>query len=190
MLVSVDPEKSRLVSEYTLLTTEIVLNETAMEESREYAVQIINSDKTEVTEHLNQIKELSVYVNKEKKRRDAARASLIVHEWGGKRSELQCLVRTPALKLNTVASHEKLCALYDKLMAKDEKIVGLRSKLKNQLTTKNSDQDRCKKLQEISSRLESELRGRDMLDKEREKLSTELMCVDKGVRSIVGDLLQ
>ncbi|KAG4064689.1 hypothetical protein PC123_g423 [Phytophthora cactorum] len=135
MLVSVDPEKSRLVSEYTLLTTEIVLNETAMEESREYAVQIINSDKTEVTEHLNQIKELSVYVNKEKKRRDAARASLIVHEWGGKRSELQCLVRTPALKLNTVASHEKLCALYDKLMAKDEKIVGLRSKLKNQLTT-------------------------------------------------------
>ncbi|KAG3105534.1 hypothetical protein PI124_g4899 [Phytophthora idaei] len=105
-----------------------------MEESREYAVQIINSDKTEVTERLHQIKELTVYVNKEKKRRDAARASLIVHEWSGKRSELQRLARTPALKLNTVASHEKLCALYDKLMAKDEKIVGLRSKLKNQLT--------------------------------------------------------
>ncbi|KAF1790787.1 hypothetical protein GQ600_15102 [Phytophthora cactorum] len=142
MLVSVDPEKSRLVR-------------------------------------------VDVYVNKEKKRRDAARASLIVHEWA-ERDRTASLVRTPALKLNTVASHEKLCALYDKLMAKDEKIVGLRSKLKNQLTTKNSDQDRCKKLQELSSRLESELRERDMLDKEREKLSTELMCVDKGVRKTVG----
>ncbi|POM62920.1 hypothetical protein PHPALM_27868 [Phytophthora palmivora] len=73
--------KKKLTKTYNCLNDQIVMNETAINDAAAYMKTIKDVDETMATEQQNQIMELVVSVNKEKEKRSAALAELIVQHW-------------------------------------------------------------------------------------------------------------
>ncbi|KAG7380938.1 hypothetical protein PHYPSEUDO_006612 [Phytophthora pseudosyringae] len=132
--VNAEPARKRLTKDYTRLSTQIVLNETAMKDSLAYVKTMRVVDEAEVEAHLSQIKELATCIDSEKQRRDTALAAVVAQEWKEQRTEFEYLVQHVDQTENPFASHEKLARIYNELSQNGVEVLALRSKLKNCLS--------------------------------------------------------
>jgi hypothetical protein len=115
-LAKTDPAQKRLVKDYTRLSNQIVMNETAMEDSLEYVETLESADDDEAAQHLSQIEELQSSIDNEKQRRDTTLAAVIAQEWKEKREGFERMVRRTNQAGTRHASHEQLAAVYSNLM--------------------------------------------------------------------------
>ncbi|KAG6612655.1 50S ribosomal protein L17 [Phytophthora cinnamomi] len=159
--------ETRQVEDYTRLTERIEQNETAMEDSLAYVQAIMTIDKAKATEHLGEIKELTVSINQDKRQRDASLAAMIAGEWGGNREEFDRLLARPLSPEAPTATHIKLASIPSKLGKKNEELLRLQSKVKNQLsrlTATDTERDaQLLTLSEVSSKLSAELSAKSQI---------------------------
>ncbi|KAE9294976.1 hypothetical protein PF008_g24395 [Phytophthora fragariae] len=126
-----DPLKLRLRDNYIRLSDQITVNEMAMEDLMAYVKTIETSDKDEASYNLIQIEEAAASVSEAKQLRDTALAVVVAHEWIGKESMLDKLLR-PSIdeNISDPEVHKKLALLYGKLQLKEERLEMLHEKLR------------------------------------------------------------
>ncbi|KAJ8558706.1 hypothetical protein ON010_g8742 [Phytophthora cinnamomi] len=184
--VDADLARKRLNDTYTHICDQIALNETAVDDALAYLKAIMNIDETQATEQLTEIKELTVLINQEKRRRDAAFAAMVAHEWKGRSEGLLRAVQQfdRAGKLN--ASHDRLLAMLVKLQQKREEALAVQVKLKNRLSwLKADDQGReaqFQELRQLSNKLVTALSVLSRMEECRQALCMDLLQSNESIR--------
>ncbi|KAF4318937.1 hypothetical protein BBO99_00006894 [Phytophthora kernoviae] len=191
--VNDNPKKKRLVEDYTHINDQISTNETAIQDTLAYVNLTADIDKAGTTEHLNQIKELTVSINKEKRRRDSVLAAMIAHDWVGKREELDDLLQSDIQIQTPSTSHEQLMAMYDKLKQKGDQVAVLQSKLQNQLSWVSAEDtsrdDTFQELEKLADQLKDELDVLSVLENQRQSVCVGFLRSNKGVHKMLVELL-
>ncbi|ETL97254.1 hypothetical protein L917_05428, partial [Phytophthora nicotianae] len=191
--VNADPAKECLTRDYTRLSTQIVMNETAMKDSLAY-VKNLGADEAEVKAHLTQITELATCIDSEKQRRDTALAAVIAQEWKEQRDEFQYIVQQVDQTDTMHASHEKLTRTYSDISQNDVEMLALQAKLKNRLSLlRGSDVYQDTQLQELemlSSRLAATLSERSLLEDQRQQLCMGLVRFSDAIFKLTMELIE
>ncbi|OWZ14331.1 hypothetical protein PHMEG_00012211 [Phytophthora megakarya] len=140
-------KKKKLTKAYNLLYDEIMMNETAINDAAAYMKTLKDVDEVMAMEQQNEIMELVVSINKEKEKRSAALAQLIIHHWSSRMTILRSqLEGDPSKRRQGGASHEKLAAI---LSRPSKKPTGSR----NVLTKRVLSVDEFRKERQIRARL-------------------------------------
>ncbi|KAL4095208.1 hypothetical protein PRIC1_008585 [Phytophthora ramorum] len=175
-----------------------MMNETAINDARDYVKAIKDVDEAMAIEQHSQIMELVVSINQEKEKRASALAALIMFTWtGNKDTLLSVLNEKPSAARKNEASHEKLGAISCRIEQKNNELETLKMHLNEQLewvrdipssVSESGKALRFKALRKLSRRLTKEQTARKQLQKEREDI---LMCFlqDEETRKLVKKLL-
>ncbi|KAG7394738.1 hypothetical protein PHYBOEH_004712 [Phytophthora boehmeriae] len=192
--VNDNTEKKHLIEDYTRLNDQISTNETAIQDTLSYVNLTADIDKASTTEHLSQIKELMVSINKEKRRRDSVLAAVIAHDWIGRQEELDILVQDNTQTQTLSPSHEQMMVMYGKLEQKGNNVATLRSKLQSQLDWLNAEDtgrdDKFHELEELVEQLKAELDALSELESQRQRACVRFLKSDKSIHKMVLQLLQ
>ncbi|GMF25422.1 unnamed protein product [Phytophthora lilii] len=180
----------RLMKDNSRLSDQIKLNEIAIEDSLDYVKTIAATNEAEAIEHMYQIEELRVSVNKKKQRRDTALAAVIAEKWRGKQEELDHLVRQVACADSPpLTSHELLTMVSSKLGQNGEVVQILHSKLKNRISCLHVDDTNKDtqfiEVQELSSGLAAALSERSALEDQERVVCLELMRSSHSIYKLV-----
>ncbi|KAG7394737.1 hypothetical protein PHYBOEH_004711 [Phytophthora boehmeriae] len=189
-----DLVKKRLTQDYTRLTDQIASNETSIEDSLAYVNLIVNIDKAGTADHLNQIKKLTISINKEKRRRDTVLATLIAHDWSDRHEELNSHLHRRDRGRNPSGSHEKLVSIYGKLEKKGDEMLALQAKLKSRLGWLNGGDTgrdaQFEELQELKNRMEVEISALSRLEVQRQMLCVDLLRSNEAVCRLAMELIE
>ncbi|RLN21249.1 hypothetical protein BBJ28_00002855 [Nothophytophthora sp. Chile5] len=188
-----DPTRKRLANAYIHLIDEILLKKTAKQDSLACFKTIMDVDKANAMEKHNHVMELSVSINLEKARRDAAFATLIVYEWSERREELERLLRSDRV-LRSGVHHAEYAAISSELDRKEAAIQGLEVKLKNRVRwLKAGDTGResqFEELRELASKLAAETSAKCLLEDQRQELCVSIVKTKRGIRKLVNQAMQ
>ncbi|RLN79036.1 hypothetical protein BBJ28_00007575 [Nothophytophthora sp. Chile5] len=188
-----DSTRKRLADTYIHLADEILQKKTAKKDSLAYFRAIMDVDKACAMENHNHVMELSVSINLEKARRDAAFAALTACEWSERREELERLLCSDQ-GLRSGVHHAKYAAIFSELERKEAAIQGLEVKLKNRLRwLKEGDTDResqFEELRELASKLAAEAAAKCLLEDQRQELCLSIVKTKRGIRKLVDQAMQ
>lgn len=189
-----DPVKTRFIEDFIRLNEQIGLNETAIEDSLAYVKMIFDIDKTGAAQHLDDIKSLTVTLNKEKRRRDSIIASVVAREWSERRDELE---RRLGVEVETESSgppYDKLTSMYKKLEQARSAIAPLQVKLQNRLSWLSADDSgrdaQFQELDELTLQLSREMSAISELKTQCHAMLVAVMKEKDVVRRLAFDAMK
>ncbi|KUG01441.1 hypothetical protein AM587_10015571 [Phytophthora nicotianae] len=189
-----DPEKRRLIAEYDYINTQIIANQTAIDDALEYVKTIKDVDEASAAEHHSQIMELVVSVNQEKKKRASALSTLIVYSWSGRREALLSILAEDAIvSQNGSVKHEKWEALSSRIKENDAELKQLETQVNDQVQAVRAsfmESDSARHLillRGLSDKLTTE---RTALEGEQQQLLATFLRCDEEIQKMVKKLLE
>ncbi|ETL32321.1 hypothetical protein L916_15079 [Phytophthora nicotianae] len=189
-----DPEKRRLIAEYDYINTQIIANQTAIDDALEYVKTIKDVDEASAAEHHSQIMELVVSVNQEKKKRASALSALIVYSWSGRREALLSILAEDAIvSQNGSVKHEKWEALSSRIKENDAELKQLETQVNDQVQAVRAsfmESDSARHLillRGLSDKLTTE---RTALEGEQQQLLATFLRCDEEIQKMAKKLLE
>jgi hypothetical protein len=182
-----------LVETYKRMSNEIALNETAMLDAVAY-VRDNELSKQEADDCTRQMDELEGIIHRERRRRDAALATIVAQEWKAKREDLEEMLEQPRGYGSVASSHEELVSMYGELERNEMAMQTQQVKLSNRLSWyKVRDAwspTQLREVQLLTNALEKQLAERARLANRCQSVQIDLLRSNDEMRMLTAELIE
>ncbi|RLN68059.1 hypothetical protein BBJ28_00001178 [Nothophytophthora sp. Chile5] len=185
--------RRRLIDGYNHLNGQVLLNEKTAMDSLAHAKVMMAFDAAGATRFHRQIDELHALIEDQKRQRNAAVAALIAHDWSGRQDDLDSFTGTltRVIKPRMEQSIHERCSGIVAELAKREQTLAQLSKRIELLSEASpgavaiSSRARYEELGGLSSRVATELDGKERLEQERREALVFLSKHHHGIRAFL-----